>query len=431
MAVAPEQSVEKLRKFLLNHRVSPAIAKYMMDAPPDGMGMEAISDFASYFTQSTFEDGCKTRIAENTADKDNAMAVGRLRTAWRMAQGELNKAVTEIQAGKASSEDWDLPLKEEEELQRKDACDKAYDNLQYDAESQPAATLVGRSFREFANPKRELTLMPLKRMRSEAEYRNHPQNKRQKLLDAGEGIELTYNRTTVKFPDLDFQTLLQVTAAMKLMSNMWTMTGAMIVDSKQEYDAEARAYKKVRMIHMSQSMSYSDFFMRKAMEHPGQPDKVIAWLLDRDRQTRAKARQLFLQGWPWGEALLHSRDVLCQVLWTCGAKGIAHMQTAVIGEAGEDEEMDEAHEQKPLTNRERQRLRQLEAAEQQRKQNRDNAPAPWGKGGAGSRSFAKRQRRRNKPGRGSGGKDAGRGAGRGGAGGAQGNRGAGGKGGKY
>ena len=176
-----------------------------------------------------------------------------------------------------------------------------------------------------------MTLMQLKRMRSEAEFRSHPATKRQRLMgDKDDTFEITA-REVVKMPDLDIQTLLQVNAAMKLMSNVWTMAGAMLVDSKTDFGRASGTYKKVRMIHMSQSISYADFFMRKSMEHPGSEPKVVAWLIDRDRQTRSKARQLFQQGWPWGEALLHSRDVLCQVLWTCSEKDIAGRRRAQWG----------------------------------------------------------------------------------------------------
>ena len=181
---------------------------------------------------------------------------------------------------------------------------------------------------------------------------------------------------------------------MKLMSNIWIMSGAMLVDSKLDFDRASGAYKKVRMIHMSQALSYADFFMRKSMEHPGPPHKVVAWLVDRDRQTRSKARQLFQQGWPWREALLHSRDVLCQVLWTCGEKGITARQIPVIGEPNEDFERDDNHQQGALTNSERQRLRQLEQAEQQRQRSRRQSAAQKGGGKPSGQGFGRGGRRR-------------------------------------
>eukprot|EP00971_Amphidinium_carterae_P250283 4968424-Amphidinium_carterae.2 len=39
------------------------------------------------------------------------------------------------------------------------------------------------------------------------------------------------------------------------------------------------------------------------MEHPGHATDVINWLVDRDQQTRAEARSMHLDQWPWGEAL--------------------------------------------------------------------------------------------------------------------------------
>ena len=404
--MTPEESTKKLKEFLANQRVSPAIVKYMTDAPggtEPGIGMEAVSDFASYFTRATFETGCAERIAAQTEDKDNEMAIGRLRTAWRMAVAELEKAEAAVKTGAASTDDWDAPLNEKDEAERKATFDGAYDNLRYDQESQPAATLVGRGYREFTNGKREMSLTPLKKMRSEADYRHYPQHKKEKL--AGEsGLEITYTDPVPKLPDIDFKTMLQLQAAMKLLTNMWTMTGAGLVDSKTEYDQQLRAFKKVRMCHMTQATSYNDFFMRKGMEHPGPEHKTIAWLIDRDRQTRSKARGLFQQGWPWGEAIIHSRDVLCQVLWTCGAKGITDKQVPVVGDPlfSDQQTMEVDSGAQPLSSKERQRLQQLEAADRQRKQAREQALLGKGKKGKGDKKGSGKGRVKKRGGKKSG-----------------------------
>ena len=70
------------------------------------------------------------------------------------------------------------------------------------------------------------------------------------------------------------------------------------------------------------------------------------------------------------------REVICQVLWTFGAKGIPDRQPDVIGDPGQDQEMEDAEEEsRPLSNRDRRRLRQLEAAEQQVKRAREQTMA--------------------------------------------------------
>ena len=194
--------------------------------------------------------------------------------------------------------------------------------------------------------------------------------------------------------------MMQRQAAMKLLINMWTMTGAGLVDPKTEYDQQLRVFKKLRMCHMAQSTSYNDFFMRKSMKHPGPEFKTISWLTDRDRRTRSKARSLFQQGWPWGEAIIHARDVLCQVLRTCGAKGITDKQIPVVGDPLLDQQMMEVDSgAQALNSKERQRLQQLEAADRQRKQAREQALLSKGKNGKGDKKGAGKGRVKKRGGR--------------------------------
>ena len=102
---------------------------------------------------------------------------------------------------------------------------------------------------------------------------------------------------------------------------------------------------------------------------------------------------------------MQSRDVLCQVLWTCGAKGIADRQVPVIGEPDDDVVMGGESAGKPLAQRERQRLEQLEAAERQRQRSKQSqaqgsrgqqAAGAQGKGAndfAGGKPFRPRKRK--------------------------------------
>ena len=162
--------IEALKAFLKKYRVSDPIVKYMTDTADDaGMGLEAISDFASVFTEKDYEDKCETAIVAKTADKDNVVALGKLRTAWIMARADLNKAATAVALGSADNMDWDEPLKEHEEEKRKSEFDGAYDALAFLAESTLAATIVARFYREFHGVKRFMSICALKRMRSEAE----------------------------------------------------------------------------------------------------------------------------------------------------------------------------------------------------------------------------------------------------------------------
>ena len=59
------------------------------------------------------------------------------------------------------------------------------------------------------------------------------------------------------------------------------------------------------------------------MAHPGPSADTVAWLLDRDRQTRTKARTLTADGCPWGKALRMCWETHLSVLWTVGGVGVS------------------------------------------------------------------------------------------------------------
>eukprot|EP00971_Amphidinium_carterae_P344290 6484593-Amphidinium_carterae.1 len=51
--------------------------------------------------------------------------------------------------------------------------------------------------------------------------------------------------------------------------------------------------------------------------------ETIKWVLDRDLQTRAKARSLHIEGFPYGEALRAARETHLAVLWTTTSIGVS------------------------------------------------------------------------------------------------------------
>ena len=110
------------------------------------------------------------------------MAVGRVRTAWVLAKAELEKAAKAVVAG-APEADWDAPLDETEGKTLQEAFHTAYDNLSFDTESTPGPLMVGRHFREFKAPARNMTKWPLKRVRTAAECGMQPNAKRQRLTE--------------------------------------------------------------------------------------------------------------------------------------------------------------------------------------------------------------------------------------------------------
>ena len=216
--------------------------------------------------------------------------------------------------------DWDAPLGEEDEKKRKAEFDVKYDGVKIRTESTPAANIVARYYREFRGPKRQIAIPPLKRMRSASENPCDPAIKRSRLADNAELLQ----KGMRDMPDKFFFTVLEVLMAVRLMTNAWALTGTVEVESKVEFDQSAGKFLKVPQVHLSQAIHYHDFVYEKAMLHLSQgcPEgTTITWILDKDRQTRSKARELFADGWPYGEAILKCLEVHCAVVWTIGSTG--------------------------------------------------------------------------------------------------------------
>ena len=105
-----EDSLIRLTELLKSEAlIDPAIVDFVTKQPPDGLGMASVSDFASYFTASTYESGVEADILDQTSAKGNRLQLGRLRTAWRMCAADLQSALSRKSEGLAS-EDPEAPL---------------------------------------------------------------------------------------------------------------------------------------------------------------------------------------------------------------------------------------------------------------------------------------------------------------------------------
>ena len=131
---------------------------------------------------------------------------------------------------------------------------------------------------------------------------------------------LTYEGVS-ELPDVNISDILILLNALRLLVTAWAQAGTCKVPSKLLYDDVHKEYKKVRTCHLSKSTAYFSFVWRKAQAFKGSPNTCIEWVLDRHRNTVNKARELYLAGWPWGEALQQCTETHCLVLWQIGDQG--------------------------------------------------------------------------------------------------------------
>ena len=144
------------------------------------MGVASMSDVAPSFKKDDYEDGCKVHIVDKTDKKDNAMALSRVRSAWALARSELDQTAAAVKSGSADL-DYDPPLDEPQEKNRKSEFDGAYSNLSFSEDATPAAPILGMFYGEFRSEPRQTSMAHLKRMRPDTEIRPMPPAKRSRL----------------------------------------------------------------------------------------------------------------------------------------------------------------------------------------------------------------------------------------------------------
>ncbi|CAK0873242.1 unnamed protein product, partial [Prorocentrum cordatum] len=301
------------------------ILRYTGARSEGGLGCTAVSDFAGLYTETTYEDKVEAEVIKIEAHKDDHLEVARVRVSWTLARSELQRALRQRTegAGPDGREDWDTPLTTPEEEQRANDFGKAYDNLVFESESQPLKTLIGRQWREFVSSTRAVTTLRLERMRTEADLQGVRQ-KAPKKTPIGGGYHITKDEEKeARLPEIKIQSVLQFLKCLKVLTHLWALCGAALVDSKEDVDKATHQPKKVRQCHLEVCVRYYDFVLLKLLDHPGTLHEKVLWAYDRDRTTRNKARTLYQQGWPWGEALVASFTNHCALEWKVTGVGIS------------------------------------------------------------------------------------------------------------
>ena len=277
-------------------------------------GLETIADFASAFTEANFEKELEVLCKAAGGD---LLQTSRLRTAWRLSRTELDKACAG-RIGIAVEDDWDAPLSDEVEIQRAKDFHAAYGGLSFDTESTPAASIVGRLFREFS--KRKVSIMALEKVKSEADAKTASGKKQMKITP---DVSFSFDVADTGPQDSMSKTCVEVLWRLQLLTNAWAMTG---VEEMEIPEGMGTKPGKTRMCHLTEAVAYYQFVARRAAEHPGPEHIIVSWIIDRDRQTRSKARALVIEGLPWGTALRVARETHCLVLWNVALPGVPSIQ---------------------------------------------------------------------------------------------------------
>ena len=309
-----------LEKCLQSSKVDEKVFTYFRDV----LQFESASDFVGYFTSKTYEQGIVEEVLRHIpALATNRVQAGRLRLYWETARAEVTeKTALGARQGTSPAVDMETPLDPDDHKHQVEEFEKIY-RFAFDAEVTVCATQFARNLREFK--KRAKTVEQLEKVKSEAQFFSVCATTKKSEFAAG----WTLSKETIDIPDRDLSTIPKILLAHKIMVNGWAMTGTMLVDSK------LKPGTKVRDAGYTQCIAYHDVVHLQSIVHPGPASTTACWIVERDRVTRTKARSLYKQGWPWGEALEETRNTTCAVLWTIGAIGVQDSAVAVTTTRGE------------------------------------------------------------------------------------------------
>lgn len=280
--------------------------------------LASVADLASFFIGDEYQKGVETEFLAGTVFEKNRLQAARLRTAVELCRSELGHALTSGKRSSSNMDDWDSPLDPAIRIEA-EAAFKQKHHLQFDDNSKPAPALFARLFREFKRGC--LSVHDLRKVRSVSDCPTdmHAEKKRRSL---GGGVELTFAQEQELDHATPFASIHEFLWKLQVLSHGWAVAGLSPKPSRL-------GTGNVSDAEYQQCMSYVHFVQVAVMKHGGNQSQVLAWVADRDKQTRAAARQLAQEGYPFGEALQVAREQKEAILWTCSQINASSAATVV------------------------------------------------------------------------------------------------------
>ena len=317
MMAVVDEGIIRLRKHLADSKLPTEVVTFITD----NLQLESISDFAGFFTESSYQDGVSSEILDHIASyKGNALMRGRLRTSWQLASAEFSQAVKRKANAVEDEAALDEPLDPAVRKQQEGSFAATYGGLKFAEQSTPSDFLFARVYREFK--KQSLTVHDVENVRSAATQKTIMQRKTRRI--GAEGLSISFNEPDHHETGGQVTSVLEFLTALKILVQTWAMCGLALRESKLSPGT------KIKDADLSACYAYLDFVTEHAIGHQGQPSEVLQWLIHRDRTTRSRARSLYADGWPWSEAIQECVDKHCAVIWTCANLTLASGSVSAV-----------------------------------------------------------------------------------------------------
>eukprot|EP00971_Amphidinium_carterae_P055954 1103387-Amphidinium_carterae.2 len=235
--------VARLKALLSDARIADAVIAFMTAAAPAGLGLESVSDYASFFTKDDYASAVQTDILDKIPDYANdRVQRGRLRTAWTLAEADLLAFTARKAAG--TSEDLDMPLDPADQRAQEDLFTATH-HLRLEPAIAPSDSLFARCYREFK--KESVSVLPLAKVKSALEVGAVASSSKRRRL--AEGVEIRLQGEE-QLPDIRFSSVLQVLHALLSLVHAWALTGT------NERDSRLHIGSRTKEGDLSEGMAY-------------------------------------------------------------------------------------------------------------------------------------------------------------------------------
>ena len=274
-------SLDLLKQCLSDARVPQELIDYAVGA----LGLQSVDDFVNLVTQAGYENELNTVLVEPcAATRGNALALSRVRAAWRAARAQVLKAELKKSQG-LPSEDLDEPLEPSTQDSLLQQWRKKY-ALELTVHLQPSDSLLGRLYREHIRG--TPTLIPVAKIRSLA-FCNRAHSQERRINLSGQ-VSIQVDR---EFGDMPISSIFAYYQGLRILANGLSVVDSNLVDSK------AKPGEKCVAAPLHVDLTHAD----TAFKCTADQNASVEWTRARDEATRARAVELQREGWPQGEAL--------------------------------------------------------------------------------------------------------------------------------
>ena len=317
----PQEQTQRLKYILTTEaKLDQGVVDFIMTAK-EGPECASPGDFATLWSASSLQEGLESMVMPHVPSPPASGSWaylklrGRLEQAWVLCSKDFSGTAEHAAKPPEADDGRDKPWPEAEKTTAHDKLLAAW-GLVFSSALVPNDPMMNRMARNWRSKSSEAML--LEKMKDQESFElviSKPPTSKEIAPN------LFHVDGTINIEDQDLSKLDKVLHAMHLMANGWLILGTDYVKSKTQVDDDNKPIM-VRDCEQSDNIEWLEFCRRQVnalLDKNGQPAGgvlKVAYLRERERQTRVKAIELWrLKKWPWSEAMRRCWEKELAQLW--------------------------------------------------------------------------------------------------------------------